>query len=179
MRQALVKLPFRAMPSVPARSKWTNVFPCVIWYILAMSTGALQLAWPLAFHALKVKVAGVKFDRHGFADHVELEQICWRATQSSRAGRGEAMVKDPSTLPQLMILVIVMESIMFMTMWFMKMSAPASRWPTSVSSVHDFVLVEKSSIAKILQYLSSLLRGEAERLRLLWMREGYASWADH
>ena len=177
MRRALVLLPFRSMPSVPQRSKWTNVFPCVIWFILGLATHALPLAWPLAFKSLNVRVVGVKFNEKGFADHVELEQICWRETQSKRAASGETLVTTPSTLPHLLMLGLVMEPIMFLTMWFMKRSAPSARWPSSRGAIHDLACVERSPISKVLQYLSTLLQGDMERLRLLWMREGYASWA--
>lgn len=178
MRRALVGLTFRAMPMVPVKTKWTKTLPCVIWFVLAVAClESLQVAWPVAFNELSVTVASLPRDAGGVVDHVEMEQIHWHAVQGSRARAGLAMIRDPRTPTKLLVLGLTMEVTMHLTRWFMKRGAPSTRFrPSPTSGLMDFVNLEQSPVTMVLQYFSAMLAGQAQRLKLLWLRDGSASW---
>lgn len=183
MSHAVTHLQLRAMPSVPQKATWTKTLPCVVWFVLAMACSQLlQSLWPVAFGQMSVNVAVVaaQFVAADFTDPAQVEQIHWQVVQGSRAKAGLMMVKDPATPVRLLILGLVVEVTMSLTRWFMHRAAPSTRFRPSqrACALVDFVNLVASPVTKALQALSAMLSGQAQRLRLLWMRNGGASWEE-
>lgn len=181
MRSALIGLTFRAMPCVPVKSKWTKTLPCIVRFVMAVAClSCLQSAWPLAFGRLSVQMSPLGLMAHGAMGAVQMKEIHWQSVQGACAKAGLAMIKDPRTPTRLVILGIVIGATMCLTRWFMKRSAPSSRLRSfpKCCALMDFVNPELSPVTRVLQLLSALLAGQSPRLRLVWQRDGGASWEE-
>jgi hypothetical protein len=176
MAKAIVGLVFRAMPTVPVKSKWTKTGPCVDFFMNAISTcDILVTLWPIAFSRLRVRLV-ISSD-----DQAYVEEMNWHAVQSTRARAAGEMIAEPTSGPTLIIFALVMEPARWLTGWFLKHCSPITKAREnhySCPPLMDYVDPMRSPITKVLQLYSSMLRGTAPRLRLLWMRQGYTSFTD-
>jgi hypothetical protein len=174
MRRCLAGLLFRAMPTVPVKSKWTKLGPCLDFFLLASCCcRTLPDVWPIAFSKLKVNIS---IDVH---DQAYLEEVNWHAVQGGRAKAGGAMVADPTIGARLVVLALVLEPLRWLHRWFMASSSPVSKAePTHYqhSALMDFVDPCRSPITRVLQYYSAMLRGSVSRLCLVWVRAGKGSF---
>ena len=173
---AILACIFNHMPTVPAASKWTKLYPALDYIFAAAAPHTLITPlYTKAFGELTVKtVAQAKVFAAGAGPmNADLVQdVCWHAVAGMRLMATFKLISDHTKIAVILMLAIVLEPLRFFTYWLLKVSS-ATRDFRKAPPICTVVNLECSPMTVIRQYYSCLLAGDSPRLQIIYRRFGY------
>lgn len=163
---------FHAAPTVPSANKWTKLGPCCDWLAMALCAHGLLAG---VFAQLKEPKAEVSLQQ----DLRDLDQdlrkdVAFSAVAGSRFNASKDFLAKRETPFTMVILCVVLEPLRALSVAWMKAASDVED-PCRPPRLMDMVNPAHSAIRHAMQYLATLLSGNASRLIFLWRLAGCAS----
>ena len=177
---------FRGMPPLPTKGKWTKLFTCLMWFVVAGLQDVLSRSVPIAFGRMTVtpvqqQAGGDHQDDQEFVRDVSYHEL--RGKRCMAFCRG---LRERNRWLIILLISIVVEPLAFLTRFFLRASSAVRRAKSQARGGHaplcDLCSADTSPAVLVLEYYSMLAEGTASRLRLVWGRthDSYEAWArDH
>ena len=162
------------MPALPVISKWTKLGPALDWFLVGSCNTILLQLFEEASKAFSYPQQTTDPDPAGEAD------VEWHRMAGFRLFRSLGFLGSEEHRSTVRILAVAMEPIRAVHAHFMSVAHAAPN-PYKTPPVLDEVWKATSTSYRALAYISTLLVGQQERLRLIWQGEGFESlqaWQD-
>jgi hypothetical protein len=163
---------FSSMPTLPSQSKWTKTGPagdfCFSGYLFGILFHLLDKGMKGYHQTQKVYQADEE------APDPDGDDGDWHAVAGKRLSRTKATLSSKSRRIRHIIFMIVSEPLRILTSYFLQISASRVDYKRA-PPLFNLLWNQKSILTAALEYLSSMLSGNATRLKLVWQLCGEAS----
>lgn len=169
--QALRQTLFRKMPPTPAINKWTQLAPvCDMLVFGAM----IHNIFAKTLFGLDSPMAG---EIDSTIDFDMIKDKLFSAVSGSKFRASKDFLQHAHTRPALVTFSLILEPLRVLTSWWMR-RARGVEVHSGQQPLMDILCPSTPVLTVTLQYLSSLLHGQPERLLMLWRPSGAASFED-